>query len=100
MTPTVQRVQTRRVAGRCSSTAAQLRSCYARACALCREHQLTSLAFPALSTGAYRFPLQAATEIAMPPSTTPSRPTPCPPASCSVASPSPTPRCTGALLDR
>lgn len=42
-----------------------LAACYSKACALCREHQLGSLAFPAISTGAYRFPLQRATEIAI-----------------------------------
>lgn len=45
--------------------AAALAACYAKACALCHEHQLGSLAFPAISTGAYRFPLQEATEIAI-----------------------------------
>lgn len=44
---------------------AQLTACYAKACALCRTHDLGSVAFPAISTGAYRFPLKQATEIAI-----------------------------------
>ena len=44
---------------------ALLRACYVKACALCREHDLHSVAFPAISTGAYRFPLREATEIAV-----------------------------------
>lgn len=43
----------------------QLRSCYATACALCQEHGLDSVAFPAISTGAYRFPRQDAARIAV-----------------------------------
>lgn len=42
-----------------------LRSCYAKACALCREHELQSVAFPAISTGIYGYPLRPATEIAV-----------------------------------
>lgn len=44
---------------------AQLRSCYARACALCQEHGLQSVAFPAISTGAYRYPRKDAARIAV-----------------------------------
>ena len=42
-----------------------LASCYARAIALCRENNLTSIAFPAISTGIYRFPADGAAEIAV-----------------------------------
>ena len=42
-----------------------LASCYARAIALCRENNLTSVAFPAISTGVYRFPADRAAEIAV-----------------------------------
>ncbi len=44
---------------------ALLRACYVQACALCREHDLHTVAFPAISTGAYRFPLREATQIAI-----------------------------------
>ena len=44
---------------------AHLRACYVKACTLCREHYLRSVAFPAISTGAYRFPLREATKIAV-----------------------------------
>ncbi|TYO63749.1 O-acetyl-ADP-ribose deacetylase [Bradyrhizobium hipponense] len=42
-----------------------LASCYRRAIELCREHKLTSVAFPAISTGVYRFPAERAAEIAV-----------------------------------
>lgn len=42
-----------------------LSSCYARAIALCYENDLTSIAFPAISTGAYRFPPDRAANIAV-----------------------------------
>jgi O-acetyl-ADP-ribose deacetylase (regulator of RNase III) len=42
-----------------------LASCYARAIALCRENNLTSIAFPAISTGVYRFPTDRAAQIAV-----------------------------------
>ncbi len=42
-----------------------LASCYARAIALCRENNLTSIAFPAISTGVYRFPADRAAQIAV-----------------------------------
>ena len=45
--------------------AAQLRACYAKASALCQEHELQSVAFPAISTGAYRYPLRDAAQIAV-----------------------------------
>ena len=42
-----------------------LASCYRGALELCLDHGLGSVAFPAISTGAYRFPLERATEIAI-----------------------------------
>ncbi len=42
-----------------------LASCYARAIGLCRDHSLTSIAFPAISTGVYRFPGGRAADIAV-----------------------------------
>ena len=44
---------------------ALLASCYSTAIGLCRDHNLTSIAFPAISTGAYRFPPDRAAEIAI-----------------------------------
>jgi len=42
-----------------------LASCYARAIALCQHHGLASVAFPAISTGVYRFPADRAARIAV-----------------------------------
>jgi len=42
-----------------------LASCYARAIGLCHENSLTSVAFPAISTGAFRFPAERAVRIAV-----------------------------------
>ncbi len=42
-----------------------LASCYRSSLALAREHALKSIAFPAISTGIYRFPLERATRIAV-----------------------------------
>ena len=42
-----------------------LASCYRRSVELCRENDLTSVAFPAISTGIYRFPADRAAEIAV-----------------------------------
>jgi O-acetyl-ADP-ribose deacetylase (regulator of RNase III) len=42
-----------------------LRRCYVGAIELAVEHGVRSLAFPAISTGAYRFPLEAAARIAV-----------------------------------
>lgn len=42
-----------------------LESCYRAALALAGEHRLSSIAFPAISTGVYRFPLDRATRIAV-----------------------------------
>jgi O-acetyl-ADP-ribose deacetylase (regulator of RNase III) len=45
--------------------AALLASCYHRSLQLAADHRLRSIAFPAISTGAYGYPLQAASEIAL-----------------------------------
>jgi O-acetyl-ADP-ribose deacetylase (regulator of RNase III) len=42
-----------------------LASCYRRAMALCQAHSLASVAFPAISTGVYRFPADRAARIAV-----------------------------------
>lgn len=42
-----------------------LASCYRRAMALAQAHGLQSIAFPAISTGVYRFPGAAAARIAV-----------------------------------
>ena len=42
-----------------------LASCYRRAIELCRASDLVSLAFPAISTGVYRFPADRAAQIAV-----------------------------------
>lgn len=42
-----------------------LASCYRNSLALAAQYQIVSIAFPAISTGVYRFPLEAATKIAV-----------------------------------
>lgn len=42
-----------------------LASCYRSCFALALEHHLSSIAFPSISTGVYRFPLEQAAEIAI-----------------------------------
>jgi O-acetyl-ADP-ribose deacetylase (regulator of RNase III) len=42
-----------------------LASCYARAIELSQNHGLASVAFPAISTGVYRFPADSAARIAV-----------------------------------
>ena len=42
-----------------------LASCYRRAIQLCQAHELASVAFPAISTGVYRFPPDRAAQIAV-----------------------------------
>jgi O-acetyl-ADP-ribose deacetylase (regulator of RNase III) len=42
-----------------------LASCYRTAVELAAEHDLSSIAFPAISTGVYRFPAERAAEIAI-----------------------------------
>ena len=44
---------------------ALLAGCYRRCFELAREHSVRSIAFPAISTGVYRFPPQRAAEIAL-----------------------------------
>lgn len=48
-----------------SGEAELLASAYRAALRLARERRLRSLAFPAISTGIYGYPLQAATEVAV-----------------------------------
>jgi O-acetyl-ADP-ribose deacetylase (regulator of RNase III) len=43
----------------------QLASCYRRSIELCRDNNLASVAFPAISTGAFRFPAGRAAAIAV-----------------------------------
>jgi len=42
-----------------------LASCYRRSTELCQKHSLASVAFPAISTGIYRFPADRAAGIAV-----------------------------------
>ncbi|MDH5622085.1 MAG: O-acetyl-ADP-ribose deacetylase [Gammaproteobacteria bacterium] len=42
-----------------------LRSCYRECIALAESHHIASIAFPAISTGVYNYPLREATEIAI-----------------------------------
>ena len=42
-----------------------LASCYRRSIELCQKHGLASVAFPAISTGIYRFPAERAAGIAV-----------------------------------
>jgi O-acetyl-ADP-ribose deacetylase (regulator of RNase III)/rubrerythrin len=42
-----------------------LASCYRSCLALARQHNLTSIAFPSISTGVYRFPIERASRIAV-----------------------------------
>jgi O-acetyl-ADP-ribose deacetylase (regulator of RNase III) len=42
-----------------------LATCYRNSLVLAVQHQVRSIAFPAISTGAYRFPLDRATRIAI-----------------------------------
>jgi O-acetyl-ADP-ribose deacetylase (regulator of RNase III) len=42
-----------------------LASCYRRSIEFCRKHDLSSVAFPAISTGIYRFPADRAAQIAI-----------------------------------
>jgi O-acetyl-ADP-ribose deacetylase len=44
---------------------AALASCYRRAIEICQTHNLASIAFPAISTGVYRFPADRAAGIAV-----------------------------------
>ena len=51
--------------GRSHGEAALLASCYRRSLALASAHGLKSIAFPAISCGAYGFPLERAVPIAV-----------------------------------
>ena len=42
-----------------------LASCYRHALALARDHHIATIAFPAISTGAYGFPMERAAKIAV-----------------------------------
>ena len=42
-----------------------LASCYTEALRLCREHGLSSIAFPAISTGVYGYPLDEAARVSL-----------------------------------
>lgn len=42
-----------------------LASCYRNSCALARQHNLATIAFPAISCGVYGYPVEAAAEIAL-----------------------------------
>jgi O-acetyl-ADP-ribose deacetylase (regulator of RNase III) len=42
-----------------------LRSCYSHALDLAHSHQLTSVAFPSISTGAYGYPIERAAPVAV-----------------------------------
>ncbi|QIO33016.1 O-acetyl-ADP-ribose deacetylase [Bradyrhizobium sp. 1(2017)] len=42
-----------------------LAACYRRSMELCGRHELTSVAFPAISTGVFRFPADRAADIAV-----------------------------------
>jgi O-acetyl-ADP-ribose deacetylase (regulator of RNase III) len=44
---------------------ALLEACYRNVFALVRQHRVQTIAFPAISTGIYRFPLERATDIAV-----------------------------------
>ena len=44
---------------------ALLASCYRNSLALAEKHRICTIAFPAINTGAYRFPVERATEIAV-----------------------------------
>ena len=43
----------------------QLADCYRNSLNLAQEHGINSIAFPAISTGVYGYPLEDATEIAV-----------------------------------
>ncbi|MDA1323913.1 MAG: O-acetyl-ADP-ribose deacetylase [Proteobacteria bacterium] len=51
--------------GGIANEAALLASCYRRCLEIAADHALASIAFPAISTGVYRFPVEAAAGIAV-----------------------------------
>lgn len=42
-----------------------LKKCYINALSLAKQYQLNSIAFPSISTGAYRYPIEQASKIAL-----------------------------------
>jgi O-acetyl-ADP-ribose deacetylase (regulator of RNase III) len=42
-----------------------LRRCYSNSLSLAAEHSIRTLAFPSISTGVYRFPIERASRIAL-----------------------------------
>lgn len=53
------------VHGRDQPAAQLLANCYVNAVQIADEHQLSSVAFPAISTGAFGYPMQEAAEVAL-----------------------------------
>src|SRR5690606_26719144 len=53
------------VYGRDEPSAELLASCYREALRLADEHKLTSVAFPAISTGIFGYPMEAAARVAL-----------------------------------
>ncbi len=51
--------------GGCRGEDVQLESCYRSCLALAEEHGCKTVAFPSISTGVYRFPLERASKIAV-----------------------------------
>jgi O-acetyl-ADP-ribose deacetylase len=51
--------------GGSNNEVAMLESCYRRSLELAAKHELKSIAFPAISTGIYRFPLERAASVAV-----------------------------------
>jgi len=54
-----------RWSGGASGERAQLASCYRRTLELTRQHEIQSIAFPAISTGVYGYPLREAADTAI-----------------------------------
>ena len=51
--------------GGCEGEPALLANCYRMALELAQEHGIRSVAFPAISTGVYGYPIERATVVAM-----------------------------------
>lgn len=71
-----------------------LTNCYRNSLALAAQHSIKSIAFPSISTGAYRFPIERAADIALNTTLIFFDPTRHPHESSSCASPRPMPRFT------